>query len=56
MNFITVKQKFTAYVDISKMYKIKSITNTAEAKEPLIDHPVFRVYRLTKLSFTFNWQ
>jgi len=54
MNFIRAKLKFTAYVDISKTYKIKLITNTAESKEPLIDHPVFPVYRLTKLSFTFN--
>lgn len=56
MNFITAKLKFTAYVDISKTYKIKSITNTVESKEPLIDYPVFPVYRLTKISFTFNCQ
>jgi len=54
MNFITAKLKFTAYVAISKTYKIKSITNITQSKEQLIDHPVFSVYRLTKLSFTFN--
>jgi hypothetical protein len=54
MNFITTKLKFIAYVNISETYKIKSITNTAESKEPFIDHPVFPVYRLTKLNFTFN--
>ena len=56
MNFITAKLNFTAYVNISKTHKIKSITNTAESKEPIIDHPVFPVHRLTKLSFTLNWQ
>lgn len=54
VNFIIAKLKFIAYIDISKTYKIKSITSIAESKEPLIGHPVFPVHRLTKLSFTFN--
>lgn len=54
MNFITTKLKFTAYVNIYKTFKIKSITNTAESKQPLIDQPVFPVYRLPKLNITFN--
>jgi hypothetical protein len=54
VNFITAKLKFTAYVDISKTFKIKSITNTAESKQPLIDQPIFPVRRLPKLNITFN--